>query len=198
MNVRQTSVCSQFQQTNVCWTFLAVCAFFFIASAQTNWPETEARLILQLSGDTEQKRSALSEIRNYQTEQASRLAVTRLKDSNEIVRATAASSVIFLPKAEAVNAIAPLLDDKAEFVRREAAYALGNVSSPGVAAPLLRLLQREKIIEVRSAAVIALGQSGDVSVIGVLVRILKTKPKDETEFLRRSAARSIGQIAQIA
>ena len=163
----------------------------------SSWPKTEARLIRQLYGDTEQKRSALFEIRNLQTEQASRLAIPALKDTNEIVRATAASSVIFVPKIEAVNALTPLLNDKAEFVRREAAYALGNVGSLEAAAPLLGHLQKEKLFEVRNAVVIALGQSGDPSAIEPLVKILKRSPKEDEEFLRRSAARSIGQIAQI-
>ena len=182
---------------------LAVCVLGRVAftqtQAQSDWPENEARLARQLaSGDLEQKRSALFEIRNLQTERASCLAVPTLKDANEIVRATAASSVIFLPKTEAVNALVPLLEDRAEFVRREAAYALGNIGSPETSAPLLRLMQKEKIMEVRSAGVIALGKSGDPMAIGPLVQILKARPNDESEFLRRSAARSIGQIAQIA
>jgi HEAT repeat protein len=181
--------------------FLAFCICGHNLAAQTgitsDWPETEARLIRQLYGDTEQKRSALFEIRNLQTEQASRLAIPALKDTNEIVCATAASSVIFLPKTEAINAIAPLLNDKAEFVRREAAYALGNVGSQEAAPPLLNLLQKEKLFEVRNAIVVALGQSGDPSAIEPLVKILKRSPKEDEEFLRRSAARSIGQIVQI-
>src|SRR5690348_6328443 len=53
------------------------------------------------SGNSEQKRSALFEIRNRQKEEASRIAVPALKDSSDIVRATAAFSVIYLPKEEA-------------------------------------------------------------------------------------------------
>ncbi len=180
---------------------LALFIFGHHVAAQTGatsgWAETEARLTRQLSGDTEQRRSALFEIRNLETEQASRLAIPALNDSNEMVRATAASSVIFLPKTEAVSVLARILDDKAEFVRREAAYSLGNLGSPAAAVPLLHLLQKEKLFEVRNAVVIALGQSGDPSSVEPLIRILKSSPKEETEFLRRSAARSIGQIAQI-
>ena len=167
-------------------------------AATSDWPETEARLTRQItSGDTEQRRSALFEIRNLQTEQASRLAIPALKDINEIVRATAASSVIYLPKIKAINALTPLLNDKAEFVRREAAYSLGNIGSQEAAAPLLGHLQKEKLFEVRNAIVVALGQSGDSSAIEPLVEILQRSPKEDEEFLRRSAARSIGQIAQI-
>ncbi|MGQ0543546.1 MAG: HEAT repeat domain-containing protein, partial [Blastocatellia bacterium] len=120
-----------------------------------------------------------------------------MKDSDEIVRATAASSLIFLQKNEAVLALSPLLDDKAAFVRREAAYALGKVGGIDASAPLMRLLQKENILEVRTAAVSALGSIGDPNAVSFLVAILKQKPKDDEEFLRRSAARSIGQIAQV-
>lgn len=209
MNVQQTSVCRPVQQTEVCWTLgmgvLVLCLFAVStvslsaqAPANGNWPETEARLNRQLaSDDVEQKRSALFALRNLQTEQASRIAISALSDTNEIVRATAVASVIFLPKTEAITALVPLLDDKADFVRREAAYALGNVSSPEAAAPLLGLFQKEKLLEVRNAIIIALGQSGNQSAIEPLIRLLKISPKEEHEFMRRSVARSIGQIAQI-
>src|SRR6185369_1695644 len=74
------------------------------------------------SGNTEDKREALFQIRNLRTEDASRIAVPALEDKYPIVRATAASSVLFLPKAEAAAALLPLLHDKDEFVRREGAY----------------------------------------------------------------------------
>ena len=114
-----------------------------------------------------------------------------------MVRATAAFSVIFLPKEEAFLILLPLLSDKDEFVRREAANALGEVRSPGAVLPLIQVFRKDKIIEVRNAAVVALGEIGDVRAVDVLITVLRRKPKPEDEFLRRSAARSIGQIAQI-
>ncbi|MGB7210937.1 MAG: HEAT repeat domain-containing protein [Pyrinomonadaceae bacterium] len=181
--------------------FLAVCIFGHNLAAQTgitsDWPETEARLIRQLYGDTEQKRSALFEIRNFRNEQASRLAVKALSDPAEIVRATAASSVVFLPEPEAANVLVPLLDDKLPFVRREAAYALGVVGHWSATDRLETLAVRDKDQEVRTTAVIAIGNIGDLDGINVLVEILKGKQSDKDEMLRRSAARSIGQIAQI-
>src|SRR5690349_14421179 len=82
------------------------------------------------TGTTEQKRDALFQIRNLRSEIASRAAVPALTDPDAIVRATAASSVVFLPKPDAVAILAPLLADKDAFVRKEAAYALGKVESP--------------------------------------------------------------------
>ncbi len=147
-------------------------------------------------GNIEQKRDALFQIRNLKSAEASRLAIPALRDAEIIVRATAAFSVIFLPEDEAAQVLLPLLQDKSELVRRETAYALGEVGSPVATGSLLQILQIDKILEVRGAAVVALGNIGDVSAIDALTQILKRKPKTEEEFMRRSAAKSIGQIAQ--
>jgi HEAT repeat protein len=147
--------------------------------------------------NVEGKRDALLKIRNLESAEFSRLAVPALRDSSEIVRATAAFSVIYLPKEEAAPALLPLLNDKSAFVRREAAYALGKVGNSSAVNSLLEILQKDKILEVRSAAAIALGEIGDVDAVDALTQVLQKKSKAEDEFLRRSAARSIGQIAQI-
>jgi HEAT repeat protein len=178
-----------------------ICLFIpAIATGQTldDWPARSEALSQKIEhGNTEQKRDALFEIRNLRTAEASCLALPALKDGSEMVRATAAASVVFLPENEAVQALIPLLGDKAEFVRREAAYALGLVGS-GLATPaLLKLLQNEKVMEVRTATSVALGGTGDPAAVPQLVSTFKDRPTEENEFLRRSAARSIGQIAQI-
>ena len=102
-----------------------------------------------------------------------------------------------MPKAEAAQVLLPNLQDKSEIVRRETAYALGKVGDASAVNSLLQTLQKDKIFEVRTASAVALGEIGDVSAIGELIKILQKKPKEDEEFLRRAAARSIGQIAQI-
>lgn len=149
------------------------------------------------NGNTEQKRGALFEIRNRRSEEASRIALPALRDASEIVRATAAFSVIFLPKDEAFSALAPNLQDKAEIVRRETAYALGKIQNPAAVNLLIQTFQKDKSVEVKNACVVALGETGEVSAVDFLTQILKQNPTNKNEFLRRSAARSIGQIAQI-
>jgi HEAT repeat protein len=168
------------------------------SSSTADW-QTRSRVLSEAlsNGNSEEKRSALAEIRNLQTEEASRLAVPALRDKDEIVRATAAASIIFIPDNEAVADLVPLLSDKAEFVRREVAYAIGEVGNPAATAHLLKLLRSDKVLEVRTAAAMSLGKIGDASAVPELVSLLKTKPVEDLEFLRRSAARSIGQIAQI-
>lgn len=162
-----------------------------------DWPATEARLRGLLAGSSEDKRTALYEIRNYRSEPASRLAVAALSDPDEMVRATAAGSVIFLPEAEARGALLPLLDDKKPFVRREAAYALGKIENWGATVRLRRSLNNDRDPEVRAAAAIAIGKIGDHSAIDDMLNILNKRPKEKDELLRRSAARSIGQIFEL-
>ena len=175
--------------------FWVSCAFFAgNVFAQTNL-ETFAEIFQR--GNTEQKRSALFQIRNLESAEASRIAIPALQDADEIVRATAAFSVISLPTDEATQVLLPLLGDKKELVRRETVYALGNVRNQGAINPLLQVLQKDKILEVRNAAIVALGQIGDVSAVVEIIKLLQKKPKGKESFLRRSAARSIGQIAQI-
>jgi HEAT repeat protein len=172
-----------------------------VTQLQTNWLAEKTYLEQTIkSGSDEQKRNALFRIRNLKSEEVSLLAIPALQDKSEIVRATAAFSVIFLSKEQALNVLLPLLNDKKELVRRETAYALGKVGNSNAINPLLQVFQRDKITDVKNACIVALGEIGDVSAIDALTRILQNNPKKENladEFLRRSAARSIGQIAQI-
>ncbi len=149
------------------------------------------------SGSAEQKRNALFDLRNLRTAAASRAAAPALTDADELVRATAASSVVFLPKDEACSLIVPQLDDKAEFVRREAAFALGNVGSTCAVEPIIRVLKKDRETIVRAAAAAGLGGIGDPVAVEALTGILKRKPKTNDEYLRRAAARAIGQIAEM-
>jgi len=148
------------------------------------------------SGTTEQKRNALFEIRNFRSERTSAIAIPALRDRDETVRATAASSVVFMRPREAVTALRPLLSDKMPFVRKEAAYALGKVGDPLAAVELIRSMQRDKDREVRAAAAFALGTTGSIDAVGPLTAALEKKPTENDEFIRRSAARSIGQLAE--
>ncbi len=147
-------------------------------------------------GTAEEKRSALFELRNVRTAEASRLAVPALTDLDELVRATAAGSVVFLPPDEAVAVLLPNLKDKEDFVRRETAYALGKVRDRTATRPLIEVASNDKSSEVRNAAIFALGEIGDPSAVGFLASLLNGKPKDSKAFERSSAAKSIGRIAQ--
>jgi HEAT repeat protein len=170
----------------------------FACLAGKIYPQNFETLTEQIrNGTTEQKREALFQIRNLETAEASRIAIPALRDADDIVRATAAFSVIYLPETEAAQVLVPNLQDKSEIVRRETAYALGKVGDASAVSSLLQTLRQDKIFEVRTASAVALGEIGDISAVDELTKILQRKPTEDEEFLRRSAARSIGQIAQI-
>jgi len=147
-------------------------------------------------GSNEEKRSALFDIRSMRTEEASRVAIPALSDKADIVRATAVSSIVYLPQDEGLRLLLPLLKDDSEFVRRETAFALGELRDPGAASALIENLKRENSVENRSAAAIALGKLGNPEAVEPLLSILKTKPSESQGFVRGAAARSIGEVAQ--
>src|SRR5436190_15271722 len=75
------------------------------------------------STEAEERRDALMHLGNLQRPEASRAAAAALNDENPTVRVAAAHAILSLPNAEAANLLFPLLKDKNEFVRREAAFS---------------------------------------------------------------------------
>jgi len=138
--------------------------------------------------------------------EASRAAVTALKDPLAIVRATAAAAILSLPPEESAAYLLPLLTDKDEFVRREAAYALGKTRSRSAVSGLVERLINDKKDEVRGASAVALGHIGDPAAVSSLSAVLSsqfafTPPKttkksnqERNRFVLRAIARSLGQI----
>ena len=178
---------------SVVFVWLLLLCFPICFSAQTILDDLRNKIAV---GSTEEKRNALFEIRVLHSEEAARLAIPALSDPLEMVRATAVSSVVFLPPSQAVKLLTPLLNDPASFVRRETAFALGEVGDRSATAALVQDLQREKEIENRSAAAMALGKVGGAETIEPLLAILTKKPSEPEQFVRATAARSIGEIAQ--
>ena len=160
------------------------------------------------SAEVEDRRDALIRLGALNHPEASRAATAGLKDALAIVRVTATSAVLSLPKDEAAAALLPLLNDKDEFVRQETAYALGKARSRTAVSGLLDLLAREKKSGARGAIVVALGDIGDEAAVVMLVQLLrpqlsatgskKQKSKKENPLILRAAARSLGQIGNRA
>jgi HEAT repeat protein len=150
------------------------------------------------SSEVEERRDALIRLGNMKRPDASHVAAGSLNDVEVQVRVAAAHAVVSLPPAEAAALILPMLQDKVEFVRREAAYALGETRSRTVVARLSELLSGDKEAAVRGAAAVALGQIGDDTAVNALSQALAGKKKKKAapadEFLMRSAVRSLGQI----
>ena len=153
------------------------------------------------SEDIEERRDALMRLGSLKRADASRVAANGLTDVAPIVRVTAAHAILSLPPAEAATLLIPLLQDKLEFIRREAAYALGQTRSRSAVTALEAVLTNDKEAGVRGAAAVALGEIGDETAVPTLSQVLagptqnKKKAKTaENEFVMRAAARSLGQI----
>lgn len=150
------------------------------------------------SAEVEERRDALMRLGNFKRPDASRVAAAGLNDQEVQVRVAAAHAVVFLPPVEAAGLLLPLLQDRSEFVRREAAYALGETRDRGAVTRLLELLSGDKEAAVRGAAAVALGRIGDETAVSALSQALsgikKKKAPPADEFLMRSAAHSLGQI----
>ena len=154
------------------------------------------------SADIEERRDALMRLRNLRRPDASRAAASALADAAPVVRIAAAHAVGSLPTSEATTLLIPLLKEKDEFVRRETAYALGEIKSKSAVAPLSELLWTDKEAGVRGAAAVALGEIRDETAVTALAQALsggakpgKKKSKaGENEFVMRAAAHSLGQI----
>lgn len=159
------------------------------------------------SADVEERRDAVMRLGAMGRPEGSRAAAAALADSSAVVRATAARAVLSLGAGEAATLILPLLRDRDEFVRREAAYALGLTRSRAAVGALAAAVETDKRASVRGAAAVALGQIGDASaapaLAGALARRLPAsgffgrllrKKVEEDEFVRRAAAVALGQI----
>jgi HEAT repeat protein len=157
------------------------------------------------STEVEERRDALMRLGNLKRPDASRAAAAALNDQIPAVRVAAAHAILSLPSAEAANLLFPLLKDKNEFVRREAAFALGESRSHAATTTLVDLMLHDKKASVRGAAAVALGKIGDASALPTLSQIVtgtaskkkKSKAFDE-EFVVRSAVRALGQIGSRA
>ena len=192
------------------WGLSCAAFFCFPLYAQTpNWLEGELKLQTTrlASPHIEERRDAVLRLGALLRPDAARLVLPALRDAAPIVRATAARAVLAAPPAEAAAALLPLLSDKDELVRQEAAYALGETRQTVAVQPLLATLATDKSTGVRGAAVISLGLIKDAAAVEPLVQILTRRVpaagvygkilrrKDlDNPFIRRAAAQSLGNI----
>ena len=188
-------------------------AILFVAAAtvvaQTTHPLTPAEQnIVRLSqllnsSDEEVRRDALMQLAMMHRESASRVALPALNDASPKVRAMATHAILGLPGDEAVDALARVVTDKIEFVRREAAYALGKTHSRKATPLVVQLLQTDKEDGVRGAAAIALGELRDEASVPILSAVLAPETTqaqgrkaraDKNAFVLRAAATALGRI----
>jgi len=186
----------------------ALCAFLSllcsITSAQTPAQTEIAQQRQRLnSSDVEQRRDAVMRLGAMHRPDASRVALSALTDESPLVRATATKAILSLGAEESVASLLPLLNDKDEFVRREAAYALGLTRSPAATAALSNLLLNDKEDGVQAAAAVALGHIADEAAVVALVATLapqlsapanKKRKPENNPFVLRAAAAALGHI----
>ena len=191
----------------------ALCAFLWLSCLVTSAQESRNLTPVQLeiqkqqqrlgSSDVEERRDAVMRLGTMRLVVSSRAALPALQDAAAIVRVTAAKAILSIGREESVPYLLPLLNDKDEFVRREAAYALGLTRSRSATAALSELLLSDKEDGVRGAAAVALGQIGDEAAVIALVGILtpelsapakKKRKREPNVFVLRAAAVALGQI----
>ncbi len=151
------------------------------------------------SSSDEDRREAVMQLGSMHLVEASRVAVRALTDASPMVRAVAAKAILSLPNTESVQALLPLLNDRDEFARREACYALGLTRSRNATTALVDRLLNDKEDGVRAAAAVALGNIADDTSVVTLSTVLtgqamkKGKP-ERNEFVLRATATALGQI----
>lgn len=153
------------------------------------------------SAELEERRDAVMRLGALRRPEASQVAVAALRDPSALVRATAAAAVLSLPADQSAAVLLPLLGDRDEFVRREAAYALGKTGSRAAVPSLVEVLNRDRQDGVRGAAAVALGELGDgVAVVPLTEILVPTQRSRRTRnpFVLLAAARSLGQLENSA
>ncbi|PWT94012.1 MAG: hypothetical protein C5B55_03450 [Blastocatellia bacterium] len=148
------------------------------------------------SSNEEERRDALMRLGALHVPEASRASLPGLSDASPMVRAVAANAVLSLPAAESVSALLPLMNDKDEFVRREAAYALGHTKGRSATTVLIEHLQTDREVGVRAAAAVGLGEIADENAVVALSSVLSgsTKKAEKNVFVLRASAVALGNI----
>mgnify|MGYP003288820062 CR=1 FL=1 len=191
----------------------ALCAFLWLCCVLVTAQETRNLTPVQLqierqqrrlsSSDVEERRDAVMRLGSMHLAAASRAALPALQDTEPIIRATAAKAILSTGSEESAGLLLPLLNDKDEFVRREAAYALGHTRSRSATAALSDRLLNDKEDGVRAAAAVALGHIADEAAVIALVGTLapelsapanKKRKREPNVFVLRAAAVALGQI----
>ena len=174
---------------------VSVFSFVVVAQDTRNLTPVEIEIAKQQqrlsSGSDEERRDAVMRLGGMRVPAASRAALPGLKDPSPTVRASTAKAIHWMGEEERVSALLPLLNDKNEFVRREAAYALGLTHSRNATAALSERLTKDKEDGVRGAAAVALGEIADEAAV---VPLVNTLSRDKNAFVLRAAAVALGKI----
>jgi cyclophilin family peptidyl-prolyl cis-trans isomerase/HEAT repeat protein len=106
-------------------------------------------------------------------------------------RARAVAAIGRLQDGRCLDNVIKMLDDASDYVRIEAAFALGQIGQSAAEKPLIDVIHSNELIEVKVRAVEALGKVGAERSIPVRSNLLK----NDNSALRAEAALSAGRMA---
>jgi len=140
------------------------------------------------SGDEEERRDAVHKLGAMHDPATIAALRAALDDKAERVRAAALLGLGHLQEPSLAPFIAIYLTkEKSPYVRKAAAYALGNIATSEATTALIIGL-RDKDIEVRGAAAVSLSRMPDATAIEPLIAALR----DKSAFVRAHAATALG------
>jgi len=173
-----------------------------IGKIGVNDEQFETIIKMLKEGETKEERegaaTALGELKNVK---AVPNLITALKDVNPDVRESAAEAIGKIGEAnpgnkevlEAITALLNALKDKFDYVQKRVAEAIGKIGvNYEQFETILRMLKKGETSEERHGAAIALGALENLKAIPALITALK----DKFEYVRRSAAEAIREIAE--
>lgn len=143
---------------------------------------------LQYEKDWEVRWGAALALGRIKDKSATQDLIRALGDKDKHVRMAAIRALANIGSAD-VEKIAPFLNDDYEFVRCEAAWALGRTGDKRALGPLSRALSDEDIF-VRRGAAWALGEMGDARAMEPLNQALN----DTTVYVQEEAKKSLDKI----
>lgn len=146
------------------------------------------QLMLQLrrAVDARQRRNLTATLAGLSVRGAEPTLAQLTQDDDSAVRMYAAQGLGRL-RSRRINVLVPLLEDKSSGVRKEAARALGATRSAKVGKVLVGLAKSEQELEVRTAMLVAVGESGDTKQVAALKGFLAS----DSEATRFAAARAL-------
>ncbi len=145
------------------------------------------------SGDPEHAAKAIDELRQIGAEDAVRDIAGQVSSQHAAVRSAVVSALGSLGRNQpeiAGPALVHLLADTDDYIRAEAADALGIMGYAPAAAPVAEHLRNDANAVVRAASAETLGDLGDVDAVPDLVRALA----DSDQAVRGYAANALGLL----
>ena len=171
-------------------------AFPAAAGIRPDFPQTPSTIESEVahwaarlkSSDVEERREAVMMLSSFEGNAALPAIESALTDNSPRVRAAAVNSLASRRESSIVPLLAArLTEDKIQFVRKAAAYALGAFQGAERTRALIGALT-QKDLEVRGAAAVSLGDHPDADAIAALTSALS----DKSAFVRAQAARGLG------